>query len=102
MHILGTGKYSRWASTLDIKTLEALLWTIGVFGSGIRALKAHCKEFPKFSFSDHEMSEERMRNAIEFIAVVEETGKLDLRMPSGWDRRFVFLTSQIAKYFSKL
>jgi hypothetical protein len=68
---LAYGKYTRWAQNLTPATLEALLWTIGVFGTYYNAAKKTTGNTPHAVFEPHSMNESRMQNAIEVIAQIQ-------------------------------
>ena len=64
-------KYWRWTDHLDVDKLEALLWAIGVFGSGFA--EASHRE-PRF-YPRTEM-EVRMRRALMVLARVQSVGRV--------------------------
>jgi hypothetical protein len=68
---LAYGKYTRWAQNLTPATLEALLWTVGVFGTCYNAAKKATGNTPRAVFEPHSMHEARMQIAIEVIARIQ-------------------------------
>lgn len=82
------GKYSRWVDGLDVSGLEVLLSAIGVLGEALAGLKRAGVAIPVPPRPPGVSPIERRCWAIHCLAELHRTGRLEWRMPSGWDLQF--------------
>ncbi len=68
------GKYTRWSQKITIESLALTLWVVGVFGKEYNGYQCSTGRKPNPVFAPHNMSEERMRRALETIALIQGGG----------------------------